>query len=392
MEMPDLTNTIIAFAPYDNRSLKRAFMLFRMVQRPLMVKAGKHLLKFATAIRFPVKWMVKPLIFRHFCGGENLEECKVKIQELQRWGVLSIPDFSAEGKGTEAHFERAAAEVMSTIEMAAVNTSVASAVFKTSGIIRTHVLEKMAAGLSLDEEETQAWNRGRERFAAICALAAQKGVSVMVDAEESWIQPAVDKLTEGMMHRYNSNFPVVYTTLQMYRTDRLAYLHRLCERFLKEGIIPAFKLVRGAYMEKERARAAAGGRPSPIYPDKKTTDRAYDEAARYCLRHPGRIALCLGTHNEKSVMLMVNEMQDTGLDPTSKYYCFAQLLGMSDHITMNLAGAGFRVAKYVPYGPVSLVLPYLIRRAEENTAVAGQTGRELLLLRKEINRRKAENS
>jgi proline dehydrogenase len=383
----DFSNSKVAFSRYSDRDLQKAAWLFRFIKHPANVKFGKFLLKVAMTIRFPIGWIVKPTVFRQFCGGETIEHCAVTIQSLAAMGVGSIPDYSAEGLGTETHFDKVKNEVLSVIELAKGKAEIPFCVFKPSGILSTLLLQKVTGGIPLNSQEHAEYERGKNRFYDLCNAAAAAQVRILVDAEESWIQGAIDSLVEEMMLRHNTSEAIVFQTVQLYRNDRLAYLKNLCARCETQRIFAGFKIVRGAYMEKERQRADAEGRLSPIYPDKSATDRAYNAAITYCMGRSARTAICLGTHNEESCLLLTHLMQELGYGTHHKYIWFAQLLGMSDHITFNLVHNGYNAIKYVPYAPVNLMMPYLLRRAAENTAVAGQTTRELEMIRKELARR-----
>lgn len=387
--MMSFHDTEVAFRDKSRGELKRAFWLFRLVGSPFLVWVGSALLRFALAIGFPVKWALKPTIFAHFCGGESIEECEATVRKLEQSNIMSILDYSAEGKESEADFEATRDQIIKTMDKAMSDSAVPYAVFKPTGLVRFAILEKLQLGVGFSDKEHKAYERFRDRLDEICAYARKTGVPVMVDAEESWIQDGVDQLVEELMMAYNTSGPLVFNTLQMYRHDRLDYLRVFYDRAAKRGVYPAFKLVRGAYMEKERARAAALGYPSPIYPDKHAADEAFDEATRFCLNHVDRVAVCIGTHNELSCIKAAAMMKDQSIQPDHRHVSFAQLLGMSDHISYKLAAAGYQVCKYVPYGPIRTVVPYLMRRAKENTSVAGQTPRELSLIRAELKRRQS---
>ncbi|TVR39448.1 MAG: proline dehydrogenase [Bacteroidia bacterium] len=387
--MIDFENTAIAFRDKNNKTVRKAYWLFRLIGSPVLVKAGSALLRFALWLGLPVNWVLKPTVFSHFCGGETIEACEKRIQLLGQSNVLTILDYSAEGKETEADFEYTKQQILATIDKSAVSKQVPYAVFKPTGLSRFALLERMQSGAMLSDDETQEFERVKARFDEICAYAVSKNVPVMVDSEESWIQDIADHLVEELMFRYNKEQPMVFNTLQMYRHDRLAYLHNFAVKAGEQGVFVAFKLVRGAYMEKERERAVKKGYPSPIYPDKEATDKAFDEATAFLLDNIRESAVCIGTHNETSCSKAAERMKSLSIKPDHSHVSFAQLLGMSDHISYNLAAAGYNVCKYVPYGPVKTVVPYLIRRAEENTSVAGQTSRELFLIKKEMQRRKS---
>lgn len=381
-------DTEVAFRDKSWRELRRALWLFRLVGKPFFVRAGSALLRIALALGLPVGWALKPTIFAHFCGGESIKDCEGTVRKLHQSRVLSILDYSSEGKDTDADFETTEQQILLTMDKSLADSAIPYAVFKPTGLARFGLLEKLQAGASLTMLEQEEHMRFLKRLKKIGSYAQKTGVPVMVDAEESWIQAFVDRLVEEMILRYNKDKPLVFNTLQMYRHDRLDYLRAFTQRASENGVFAAYKLVRGAYMEKERERATVKGYPSPIYPDKQATDDAFDEATRFCLEHIDRVAVCIGTHNELSCAKAVAYMQERSITSGHQHVSFAQLLGMSDHISYKLAAEGYQVCKYVPYGPLRTVVPYLVRRAEENTSVAGQTPRELALIREEMQRRK----
>jgi len=398
-------NTQIAFSSQSDNDLRRSYWLFKLVSSPAFVNAGKYLTNIALALHIPVKWLIKPTIFKHFCGGETVKESKKKMEELAKHNIKSVLDYSAEGKESEADFDHCTEETIVTIKEAAQNKNIGFAVFKPTGVARFALLEKISAipagdkgegtgdsgnvhfSNSLTEIERKEFDRAYERFNRICKAAHDAGVSIFVDAEESWIQRAVDQIVNAMMLAYNREKPIVYNTFQMYRKDRLEYLIECFTRAQRGNYLLGAKLVRGAYMEKERERAMLQGYASPINDTKESTDTLYDSALRFCMEHLDRVAFCCASHNEKSSMLVVEKMQEKNVPANHPHIYFSQLLGMSDHISYNLASGGYNVSKYVPYGPVRDVLPYLIRRAQENTSVKGQTGRELSLILRERRRR-----
>lgn len=387
--MIDFDNTQIAFAGKSDSALRWSSRLFKLMGSPLLVSLGETLQKIAFNLRLPVKGWIKKTVFRQFCGGEFIEECAATIAELHRFGIGTILDYSVEGKETEDELDASRDEIIATIQKANRHPAIPFAVFKLTGICRAQLLEKVNGGeRQLSAAEENEWTAALDRLDAICKAAHEVRVPVFIDAEESYFQDAIDDLADRMMAVYNRHAPIVYTTLQMYRHDRLAFLKECCTRARQKGYVQGIKLVRGAYMEKERNQAASQGVPSPIYPDKAATDSAYDEALTYIVQHIDHIALCAGTHNEKSTALLLRLMEQQGIEKQDKRIYFAQLLGMSDHISYNLAHHGYNVAKYVPYGPIEDVMPYLIRRARENTSVAGQSGRELKLIVREQHRRK----
>jgi proline dehydrogenase len=386
--MLSFNNTQIAFSGKTNNDLNRSYWLFKMVANPTFVNIGKALTTIAIQIHLPIKGIIKATIFKQFCGGETIKECDRVIDELGRFNIGTILDYSVEGKESEADFDACTAETIGTIKKAKDNTHIPFSVFKVTGLARFALLEKVTAGIALTVDEQNEFERIQTRVNTICKAAFEAGVPLFIDAEESWIQTAIDELANKMMAVYNTQKPIVYNTYQLYRKDRLAYLKHSFELAQQGNYYLGAKLVRGAYMEKERARAAEKGYPSPIQDTKENTDKDYDAALLFCVENINKIAICAGTHNENSSMHLAQLMKDKAVLAQNKNIYFSQLLGMSDHISYNLSNEGYNVAKYVPYGPVNEVLPYLIRRAQENTSVKGQTGRELSLIIKEKERRK----
>jgi proline dehydrogenase len=348
---------------------------------------GKFATNFALRLHIPIGWAIRNNIFKQFCGGENIAECARATKVLDQFHIGTILDYSVEGKESEKDFDHTCEETLQTILTAKGNPHIPFCVFKVTGLARFALLEKVNAREKLEQAEITEWQKVRDRVDKICALAESTGTPVFIDAEDSWIQDAIDDLADEMMEKYNDRKAIVYNTLQMYRHDRLAFLKKSSEKARNKGYFLGLKLVRGAYMEKERARAAEKGYPDPIQPDKLSCDRDFDASVDYCIEHLDRIAICAGTHNEQSSLRLAQMMDQKGIQRKDTRVFFAQLFGMSDHISFNLANAGYNVAKYVPYGPIREVLPYLIRRAQENTSVKGQTGRELSLILKEMKRR-----
>lgn len=317
-----------------------------------------------------------------------MDDCNATMQQLYDYGIGSILDYSVEGKEAEDEFEHTTEEIILTIYKAKGNPQIPFCVFKTTGLARFDLLAKVNQREALTIEEQQEFDRVKKRIERICQTAYDNNVRIFIDAEESWIQDTIDGLCREMMLKYNHKQAIVYNTIQLYRHDRLDFLKHSYEDALKHNYYLGLKLVRGAYMEKERERAEKMGYPSPIQPDKAASDRDYDEALKFCVKHIDRISICAGTHNENSSMLLVQLMNEHHIAPNDSRIYFSQLYGMSDHISYNLSNAGYNVAKYLPYGPVKSVLPYLFRRAAENTSVKGQAGRELTLLQREVARRK----
>jgi proline dehydrogenase len=385
--MISFDNTEIAFKSKSNRDLNKSYFLFNVIKRPSIVKIGSILTEFAFNFRLPINGIVKATIFKQFCGGENIEECTETINKLSDFGIGAILDYSVEGKENESEFEKTKNETLNTLKKATQSANIPFCVFKVTGLSRFALLEQISANKELLENEKIEKNKIWERVDSICKSAFENSVPIFIDAEESWIQPAIDELAETMMEKYNLKSAIVYNTFQLYRKDRLDYLISSIEEANKKKYFLGAKLVRGAYMEKERDRAQKLNYPSPINPSKEATDAMYDNALNHCLENINTVSICAGTHNEKSSLALVELMEKKSISKNDKRIYFSQLFGMSEHISFNLAKEGYNVAKYLPYGPVQDVLPYLIRRAQENTSVEGQTGRELGLIIKEKERR-----
>ncbi len=383
----NFNDTAIAFQYRSNKQLKRAQFLFSSMSSPMLTSIGMGLTRFAMSWGLPVKGLVKKTIFEQFCGGETIEEAAATANQLAKFGVGIILDYSVEGKEEEAEFDRAVQEFIKAIQFAAAQKNIPFISIKITGFARFGLLESIHEGKALSREEEEEWNRVQQRIQDICVVAAASKVMVLIDAEESWIQVPVDFLADEMMKRFNKTEPIIFNTFQMYRHDRLEFLYASATKAAQYQYILGAKLVRGAYMEKERARAAERSYPSPIQPDKTSTDKDYDAGVLFCLEQVYKIALFIGTHNEQSCLKAAEYMEAHNIAPGNPHVWFSQLYGMSDNISFNLAHAGYHVAKYLPYGPVKDVVPYLMRRAQENTSVAGQTGRELGLINKEIKRR-----
>lgn len=380
-------NTQIAFKHLSNADLNRAYWLFKAINNNTLVKIGPPMTNFAFKIGLPIGGVIKATIFKQFCGGETIAECDAVIKNLAEGGVGTILDYSVEGEDDERVFDETRDEIIRTIVRATGDKAVPVTVFKVTGVGRFGLLEKLDTGAVLTADEEKEWQKVQARVLAICEKAFTAGVPIMVDAEESWIQKTIDKLALDMMRRFNEYKAIVYNTYQIYRHDKLQSLKDDFITAKSGGFILGAKLVRGAYMEKERKRAAEMGYPSPIQPDKAATDRDYDLALRFCVDHIEKVAFVAGTHNEGSSRLLTQLMDEKKIPHNHAHVYFSQLLGMSDNLSFNLADAGYNIAKYVPYGPVKAVLPYLFRRAQENTAIAGQMSRELSLIVKEKKRR-----
>jgi proline dehydrogenase len=380
-------NTEIAFSGMSNADLNRAYWLFRVININFLVKIGPPITNAAIKIGLPITPLIKATIFKQFCGGESIQDCANTIAHLGKYNIGTILDYSVEGESTEQAFDATCQETIATIKRAKGDAHIPFSVFKVTGLARFGLLEKLDAKEELSFEEKKEYERVKDRVRKICQTAYDLNVRIFIDAEESWIQQTIDDLSMDMMRLFNKEKVIVYNTFQFYRHDRLQAMKDFDAQLKSEGVKMGVKLVRGAYMEKERKRATEMNYPSPIQADKKSSDVDYDLGLAYCIDHIDRIAICAGTHNENSSKYLVELMQKHNIAANDERIYFSQLLGMSDNLSYNLANAGYNVAKYVPYGPVKSVLPYLFRRAQENTAIAGQMGRELSLILKEKARR-----
>jgi len=384
----DFRDTATAFADKSDAELREKYRLFKLLNSPFLNAVGTRVAKFALSLGLPVEGLIKETIFEQFCGGETIRECEGVVNRLGRAHIGAILDYAVEGKSTEADFDRTRDEIIRTMERAKNDPNIPFSVFKVTGVAPLGTLEKLSKKKKLDAKGQAKCERIHTRVNEICEFAYSIGQPVFIDAEESWIQDAIDRLATEMMEKYNRRAPIVFNTLQMYRTDRLQYLRDARKRAKSDGYILAVKLVRGAYMEKERDRAAEMGYESPIQPDKKSTDRDYNAALEYCIDHLDDVAFVAGTHNERSTQLLAQMMHQRGIKHDHPHIFFSQLYGMSDNLSYILAKNRYSVSKYVPYGPVSDAIPYLIRRAQENTSVTGQVSRELELISEELERRK----
>jgi proline dehydrogenase len=384
----DFSNTEIAFKAKSNGDLRNSYMLFKALGYNWLVQVGPAMVNAAFAISLPIKGIIKSTVFKQFCGGESIEDCAKTIESLSKYGIGTILDYSVEGKEAEEDFEHTTKETIETIAKAHNNPKIPFSVFKVTGLARMDLLSKVNDGKTLSSTETAEFARVRERVNRICKSAYDKNVRIFIDAEESWIQKTIDNLVDEMMEMYNKNEAIVYNTLQFYRHDRLDFLKQSFQRAVEKKYQIGVKLVRGAYMEKERVRAQQLSYTDPIQPNKEASDEDYNEALQFCVKNIDRIAICAGTHNEESCKFLAEMMAEANLPNNDRRIYFSQLFGMSDNLSYNLANAGYNVAKYLPYGPVKAVMPYLFRRAQENTSAKGQAGRELTLILKEMERRR----
>jgi proline dehydrogenase len=382
-------DTAIAFQHKSDKELFLSYLIFWLTKSPFLIKILSQVAKIGLAIGLPVKPIIKATVFKQFCGGESKEEYAKIITKLGKAGIGTILDYSVEGTQDDTEFENTKNELLNIIKEAGTNENIPCTCMKMTGIGSFELLEKITAGDVLSEDEKQDWKKLKNRLDVICKAANESGKPIYIDAEESWIQGATDSLAEEMMAKYNKKKAIVFTTLQMFRWDRIDYLNQLIEQARSGSYILGIKIVRGAYLEKERERARKLGYRDPTNPTKSATDKEYNKAIKLFIENIDVVELCLATHNEYSCTLMTQYLAEKKLPNNHPHIYFSQLYGMSDHVSFNLAKAGYNVSKYLPYGPVKSTLPYLSRRAEENTAIAGQMSKELEIIVNERNRRKS---
>jgi len=391
-----LDNTQNAFAYKSNADLRKANFLFTVIQSPLIVSIATNVTPFLMKSGLPVNGIIRSTIFKQFVGGETLEDSARVTKQLGSYGVQVILDYGVEAKDGEENFDAVTEKIIEAVEFAATEKNVPFVSVKLTGLASMNLLEtlneapRLRSGIHDSESQTTEWDRVRERMYAICDVANEKGIGILIDAEETWIQDPIDRLAIELMGVYNKEKVVVYNTYQLYRHDRLHFLKISHQLAVEGNFLLGVKLVRGAYMEKERERALAMNYTSPIHHDKNATDIDFDAAALYCIQNKENISLILASHNEQSNLNIVTKMQELGMSNNDNKVHFSQLFGMSDHISFNMALENYNVSKYLPFGPIQDVIPYLMRRAQENSSVNGQTSRELLLIRKELARRKAK--
>ncbi len=381
-------DTQIAFAHKSNTDLKKAYRLFQAFSYPFLVNKGPAMANMAMSIGLPIKPLIKSTLFHQFCGGETIDESYVSAKQLYDNGIGAILDYSVEGDGNNDDFVHAFKELSRVIEAAATKPEYPFAVFKCSGLGKTSVFQKITENEVLNDKDKIDFDHFKERVRALCQLAFDKKVKLLIDAEETWFQIALDNVVYENMNEFNKSEAIVFNTVQLYRKGRIEEMTKQIAIAREKGYKMGYKLVRGAYMEKEAERAEEKGYENPIQNSKLDTDTDYDKAVTLCFENRDIVSVMAGTHNEESSYVLAELIEKEGLERSDDRFWFAQLYGMSDHISFNLAKAGFNVAKYLPYGPVKEVLPYLSRRAQENSSVKGQAGRELNLIMKEMNRRK----
>jgi proline dehydrogenase len=387
--IPDFNNTEIAFAPKSTPELQKAKLMFKIMSNKSIVDIGSSLTGLAMALHLPISPIFKVTVYQHFCGGENFDECKKRISNLDRYQVGSMLNYGVELKETEEDFETTIKQTLDAIQFASKNKSVKSICIKLTGFGRFDLFEKISANEKLSDIEFKELDKVKERLHRLCAEAVKSSVALYIDAEESWIQAALDNLVDEAMEKFNVQKAIVFNTYQLYRKDRLSFLKDSIARAKSKSYNLGAKIVRGAYMEKERDRAQKKGYPSPIHDNKENVDVDFNLAMEFCLENLDFVSVCIASQSESSNLLAVKLINDRKIAMNHPNVLFSQLYGMGDNITFNLSKLGCNACKYLPYGPVKDVIPYLIRRAEENTSFQGSTGRELKLIESEIKRRKS---
>lgn len=386
--MINFENIKVAFADKSDKDLSRSYLLFKTISNPIISNTLTAFIKVAMWLHLPINWAIKATVYKHFCGGTTIENSQATIEKLWESHIGTILDFSAEGKENEEDFNLAMNETIASIQKAKSESSIPFSVFKPTGLARFALLEKISNNSNLTKEEEIEKTIFEGRIENICQTASDNKVPLFIDAEESWIQDAIDDIAIKMMQKFNKNEAWIYNTIQLYRIDRVDHLEILFKLAAEEKFFVGLKLVRGAYHEQEIERAKEKGYNCPVHTIKENTDIDYNKALTLCIENIDFVSVCAGTHNEESSALLVELLNKHNISKDDKRVYFSQLLGMSDHISYNAAKEGFNVVKYVPYGPVKVVLPYLIRRAEENTSIAGQMGRELTNIIEEKKRRR----
>ena len=381
-------NTQKAYQLKTDRDLQKAYYLFLLFSNQKLVSIGSSITRLILRMKLPVSYIFKITFFSQFCAGLNKKESLKAVDSLKSYKILSYLHYAVEAVKTEKGMEISKNNTLKTLSFSKENKALPFSVFKATSLGPINLFKKKSAGISFTDLERYEWERIQLRIEACCAAAKQIGVKMLIDAEESWIQPAIDEIAESLMEKYNKKTPVIYTTLQMYRKDRMIYMKNLYDKATKQDFKVGIKLVRGAYIEKENLKAYELGKPSPICESKELTDQNFNNGLDYMLSKLNIGSLFMGSHNEQSILRVTEWMSQNKISKNHPHIWFSQLYGMADHISFNLASSGYQVVKYVPYGPVNEVIPYLIRRAEENTSIRGQTPRELSLIKKELKRRK----
>jgi proline dehydrogenase len=384
----ELGNLQVAFCTKTDDELKLANFLFTMMRQPALVKMGGVATNLSLKLGLPIKGLIRKTIYRHFCGGETVQEVQAVVARLAAANVHTVLDYAAEAQENEEGFDAVRNEILYNISLASTLKSFSYLSIKLTGIGHKDIFWKLHAKKVLTPAELEAYDRTEQRLDAVCRAVSRANLTLYIDAEESWMQDPMDALAEQMMFKYNSSRAVIFNTLQMYRTDRIAYLYACLQRCAAAGVIAGIKIVRGAYMEKEQERARKYNYPCPVFTVKEDTDKSFNQAIDITLNHLHQAELCAATHNEYSTTYLTKRIRKDNIENQQQRIHFSQLYGMSDNLTFNLADAGFNASKYVPYGDVATAVPYLIRRAEENTSIAGQMGRELSMLKEEMRRRK----
>tara|TARA_B100000123_G_scaffold266913_1_gene239640 strand:- start:24 stop:1190 length:1167 start_codon:yes stop_codon:yes gene_type:complete len=381
-------NLKVAFKDKSNFELNRSLLIFSIISNPIISKSLITLTKTLIKLRIPINFFIKHTIFKQFCGGTNINNTRRTIDKLWKSKIGSILDYSVEGKDKEVDFKRVKNETINNIIKASKSSKIPFAVFKPTGLTKFSLLEKINSNQNLKSNEIIEKQNFINRIEEICKTSYNYKTPVFIDAEESWIQNGIDMIVLSMMKKYNKKEVYIYNTLQMYRTDRLNYLNEIISVAKKQKFLLGIKLVRGAYHKQEIDRALKLKYDIPVFKTKNKSDESFNKSLQICCDNINHISICAGTHNEYSSQLLIDLMKKNNIDKSDPRIYFSQLLGMCDHISYNIAEHGFNTAKYVPYGPIKDVIPYLIRRAEENTSISGQMNRDLSNIISEKKRRK----
>ena len=381
-------NTEHAYKLKSNRELFRALYLFKLISNQRLVAFLTKGAILAIKFKLPISFLFKYTVFKQFCSGISEKDSIDEVVRLASYNVKSYMHYASESQKSEVGMDESLTKILDTLKFSSGKSALEFTVFKATSLGPIDLFEKVSAGIGLNYEEKNIWRRVLKRIEVCCKTARSLNVKIFIDAEESWIQSAIDDIAESMMAKFNTKKAYVFTTIQMYRIDRLAYLKKIIDKAEEKKNLIGVKLVRGAYMEKENIRAKNLGISSPICKNKKETDLNFDKALELIIDKVHICNLFIGSHNEESIIKATKLMNKYKYKNNHPFIWFSQLYGMADHISFNLALEGYQVVKYVPFGPVKEVIPYLIRRAEENTSVSGQTPRELNLIKKEIRRRK----
>lgn len=382
-----------AFSHYSISQLRRTKVLFKILQNPLVSWFSGFVPHIPILLRLPfVKSLIKHYIFSHFCGGEDWKEVHQSALKLQKQNILSSLDYSVECKQTEQDYETTKKVLLNVLEEAKNLSHIPFCVLKITGLGRFALLEKIHNGQTLSDNEKAEWQRVQSRFDSICEKAVDCNTKLLVDAEESWIQKPIDNIVKRAMKRHNQNEPMIYNTYQLYLKAKYEQLKTDWEKAKEKGYILGSKLVRGAYMEKETKRAVKMHLPNPIQPSKAKCDQDFNDSLKFCLKHIDDFGIYIGTHNIESTQKARQLMQEYGIAKSDERVFFSQLLGMREILSYELAQQDYLVSKYTPFGKIAEVIPYLLRRIQENSSVKDQLNDEIKVITRELENQKLHKS